>query len=64
MNNCSNLFVLSAIACKLSECLSENELGMLAANLNTLGDMLEGIIASTAANQSQLTKIQKNTCKN
>lgn len=64
MNNCSNLFVLSAIACKLSECLSDDELGVLATDLNTLGDMLQGIIANNAVNKNQLTKIQKNTCQN
>lgn len=45
MNSCSNLFYLSTIACKLSECLSEKELAALSADLVVLSDMLENIIA-------------------
>lgn len=45
MNNCSNLFLLSTIACQLSECLSEEELNALAADLVVLGDMLVNIIS-------------------
>lgn len=48
MNNCSNLFYLSAIACKLSECLSEEELAALYADLVVLSDMLANIIAHQA----------------
>lgn len=49
MNNCSNLYVLSALACKLFECLSEDELQILSADLSTLGDMLESLLARQAA---------------
>lgn len=45
MENCSNLFLLSTIACKLSECLSEKELVALSADLVTLSDMLANILA-------------------
>ena len=45
MKNCSNLFYLSTIACKLGECLSEEELARLSADLVVLGDMLANIIA-------------------
>lgn len=45
MNTCSDLYVLSTIACKLSECLTEEELIILAANLTALGDLLEVILA-------------------
>ncbi|MGN1146516.1 MAG: DUF6774 domain-containing protein [Acetatifactor sp.] len=45
MENCSNLFYLSTIACKLSECLSEKELAALSADLVVLSDMLANIIA-------------------
>ena len=45
MNNCSNLFYLSAIACKLSDCLSEKELAALSADLVVLSDMLANILA-------------------
>lgn len=45
MNRCQNLYLLSAIACQLSECLDENELSILSADLNVLADMLESILA-------------------
>ena len=45
MNNCTNLYLLSTIACKLAECLNENELNILSADLQTLGEMLESILA-------------------
>ena len=40
MNDCSNLFFLSALACKLSQCLDEKELALLATELTALGDLL------------------------
>lgn len=49
MNNCADLYFLSTIACKLSECLSEDELSILATSLTALGDMLGVIIARQAA---------------
>lgn len=45
MNNCSNLFLLSSIACKLSDCLSDDELAILSADLMTLGDMIASNLA-------------------
>ena len=45
MKNCSNLYILSTIACQLSECIDENELEILASELTTLGYMLESILA-------------------
>ena len=45
MKQCSNLFYLSTIACKLSECLSEQELTTLAADLVVLSDMLANLLA-------------------
>ena len=44
MENCSNLFVLSTIACKLAACLSEKELTELSADLVVLSDMLANIL--------------------
>ncbi|MCI8428428.1 MAG: hypothetical protein HFJ03_13000 [Lachnospira sp.] len=40
-NNCTNLYLLSTIACQLTECLDEKELELLAAHLTTLGYMIE-----------------------
>ncbi|MCI6243437.1 MAG: hypothetical protein MR646_09095 [Agathobacter sp.] len=44
MNNCSNLLYLSAIACQVSECLSEEELAILSSDLVVLSDMLANLI--------------------
>lgn len=41
MNNCTDLYFLSTIACKIADCTPNNsELALLAASLTTLGDML------------------------
>lgn len=59
MSNCQNLYVLSTIACKLAECMTEEELASLSADLVVLGDMLANIIAkdvlckSVCANNSE-----------
>ena len=45
MKNCSNLYFLSTLACKIGDCLSEEELAVLSADLVVLGDMLANIIA-------------------
>ncbi|WP_408636160.1 DUF6774 domain-containing protein [Parablautia intestinalis] len=44
-SNCANLYYLSAIACQLAECLTENELEILSAELNALGYMIESLLA-------------------
>ncbi|MCI9546630.1 MAG: hypothetical protein HFH60_08105 [Lachnospiraceae bacterium] len=41
MNVCFDLYVLSTIACQLSECLSKEELEALSASLKALGEMIE-----------------------
>ena len=45
MNNCSNLFFLSTVACQLSQCLTREELSVLSSDLVVLSDMLANIIA-------------------
>ena len=45
MNNCSNLFFLSTVACQLSKCLTREELSVLSSDLVVLSDMLANIIA-------------------
>ena len=50
MLDCKHLFFLSSIACQLGECLSEDELAILSADLVVLADMLANIIARTDAN--------------
>lgn len=49
---CPDLFLLSAIACKLAEILTADELNILSANLSALGDMLEVIQAYQENNNS------------
>lgn len=44
MNSCSNLYLLSTIACRLAECLSKEELELLTSDFTTLGDMLTSIV--------------------
>lgn len=48
MKNCINLYLLSSIACQLAECMSQEELGVLSANLVVLSDMLANILAYEA----------------
>lgn len=43
MKNCSNLIFLSAIACQLAECLSNEEIAVLSADLVVLSDMLANL---------------------
>lgn len=48
MSNCNNLYILSTIACQLANCMSEEELSVLSADLVVLGDMLANIIAQNS----------------
>lgn len=49
MNNCSNLYFLSTLACKLVDCLSTDEATVLAADLLVLSDMMSDVLARQAA---------------
>lgn len=44
INNCSNLYLLSAAACQLGECLEDEELERLSSDLRTLGYLIENMI--------------------
>lgn len=48
MSHCPDLYILSTLACQLSECLTEEELELLAANLKALGEMLDVVAARQA----------------
>lgn len=48
MKGCTDLYLLSTIACKLSECLEDDELAVLATNLTALGDLLQVLVAKRA----------------
>lgn len=41
---CSNLYVLSTVACQFAECLSAEETARLSADLVVLSDMLANIL--------------------
>lgn len=49
MNNCSNLYFLSTLACKLVDCLSTDDATILASDLLVLSDMMSDILARQAA---------------
>ena len=50
MNNCcSNLYLLSTVACQLSECMSKEDLAQLSADLVVLSDMLANILVRKEA---------------
>ncbi len=44
-SKCSSLYVLSTLACQASECLSEEELRRLSADLIAFGYMIESLLA-------------------
>ena len=44
-NNCQNLYFLSTVACQLAECLNEEEMEILSADLTALGYMIESLLA-------------------
>lgn len=48
-NNCTNLYLLSTIACQLAECLDEKDLEMLSSDLTALGYMIESLLAHQSA---------------
>ena len=48
-HNCSNLYFLTTIACQLFNCLDEQEIEVLATDLETLGEMLESLLAHQSA---------------
>ena len=48
MKMCADLYFLSTIACKLAECLTEDELSVLGTSLTALGDMLQVLVAKQA----------------
>ncbi|MCD7904719.1 MAG: hypothetical protein LUG24_03920 [Clostridiales bacterium] len=56
MSYCCDLYLLSLTACKLGECLSDDEMNILSANLQVLGDMLSSILAVKQANENNKTK--------
>ena len=60
MLNCQNLYILSTVACQLAECMPEEDLEVLAADLSTLGDMISGILSRKARCESVCQKTGRN----
>ena len=48
MKCCTDLYFLSTIACKMADCLTEDELAVLAIELTALGDMLSVLATKQA----------------
>ena len=59
MSNCTNLFYLSTISCQLSECLSTDELTLLAADLVVLSDMLANLAAAIGYSAKTVGRIER-----
>lgn len=57
MSDCNNLYLLSTIACQLANCMSEEELVALSADLVVLGDMLANIIAQNNRFKSLVSQL-------
>jgi hypothetical protein len=52
MKECSHLYALTTLACALSECLSEDQMTLLAADLVVLSDQLANIVARATIQDS------------
>ena len=61
MQNCSNLYFLSTLACQLSGCLTDEELTILAADLVVLSDMLANLAARNSV--CHLEEIGRASCR-
>lgn len=62
MKCCQNLYFLSTLACQLSECLDEQELEVLAADLVVLSDMLANILARSSGSSECEEPDHSNDC--
>lgn len=53
MDMCTRLVSLSAIACELAECLSDQELALLSSDLVVLSDMLANLLTQKEVCESK-----------
>lgn len=53
---CCDLIFLSTLACRLQECMDDDELEVLAASLNALGDLLSVALARNALCDKETTR--------
>lgn len=61
MNGCSNLIYLSTVACKLAECMEDEELSVLSSDLVVLSDMLANILARRSACEAKTQSTDEET---
>lgn len=59
MNSCSLVATITGIACTLSNCLSEEELELLAAALTQLGDTIATILANESFQKECCNRSEK-----
>lgn len=45
MNECSDVLLITSLACQLADCLSDDELALLSANLMLMADAIASILA-------------------
>ena len=64
MNNCTDLYFLSTIACQIAECIPDNqELIVLATSLTALGDMLSVLAAKRDTCKAEESETPVYHCK-
>lgn len=50
MENCSDVVAITIFACQISQCLADNEIEQLAADLDLLSDALNSILVRRSTN--------------
>jgi hypothetical protein len=60
MDDCELVALITAIACTISKCCSEDEISILAAGFTQLGDTLATLIAQREIREKKAA--EKNTC--
>lgn len=64
MSSCTDILLISSVACRIAECLDDNELALLAADLLLLSDALNAIAVRRAVCKDICEKKAANTEKN
>ncbi|ABX40741.1 DUF6774 domain-containing protein [Lachnoclostridium phytofermentans] len=64
MSSCTDILLISSVACRIAECLDDNELALLAADLLFLSDALNAIAVRRAVCKDICEKKAANTAKN
>ncbi|MDD3394066.1 MAG: hypothetical protein PHG19_05435 [Anaerotignum sp.] len=53
MENCPDVVAITMLACKIAECLSDDELEKLSADLDLFSDALSAILVRRSQNQDK-----------